>query len=204
MDEKRTLTDEYERIRHSGDSEELSRIARESLKKEEVGEEEFAVRSALLEAVAANPATPKEDRLYLALSSSFPNILVRLSSDGDFEVREAVAANPASKNWLLSKLAKDEEARVREAALENPNSSWKAKLDAAQDPSSSPSLLRFLSGIGGGSAEGTKEFVLSSMIRSSVARNPNCPRDVLAALAGDISPEVRKMAEKRVSQDNVQ
>ena len=204
MEAKKTLTDEYERIRHSSDSEELSRIARESLKKEEVGEEEFAIRSALLEAVAANPATPKEDRIYLASSSSFPNILVRLSTDKDFEVRMAVAANPASKNWLLSKLAGDEEEKVQEAALKNPNSSWKAKLDAAQNPLSSPSLLCFLSEIGKESEEGTKDFVLSSMVRSSAVQNPSLPREALERLAKDKSAEVRKMAEKRLSSDNVQ
>ncbi|MBO6021110.1 MAG: AbrB family transcriptional regulator [Aeriscardovia sp.] len=204
MEEEKTLTDEYERIRHSNDSEKLSRIARKDLKKEEVGEEEFAIRSALLEAVAANRATPKEDRVYLASSSPFPNILVRLSTDEDYEVRKAVAANRASKNWLLSKLAKDENDEVKEAAIENPNSSWKAKLDAAQNPLSSPALLRFLSQIGRESEEGTKDFVLSSMVRSSSARNPNCPEDALAALVEDKSPEVRKTAEKRVSPDNVQ
>lgn len=204
METRKTATDEYERIRHSTDAEELSRIARGGLKKEEVGEEEFAVRSALLEAVAANPATSKEDRLYLASSSSFPNILVRLSADEDFEVRKAVAANPASKNWLISKLAKDKEAQVRETALKNPNSSWKIKLDAAQNPLSSPSLLRFLSEIGAKSEEGTKDFVLSSMIRSSAVRNPNFPREALGSFAEDKSREVRKMAGKRLSSDNVQ
>ncbi|MBO6019290.1 MAG: AbrB family transcriptional regulator [Aeriscardovia sp.] len=204
MEEDKTLTDEYERLRHSTDSEELSRIAREELKKEEVGEEEFAIRSALLEAVAANKLTPKVDRIYLASASSFPNILVRLSTDEDREVRKAVAANKSSKNWLLSKLAKDEDEKVREEAIKNPNCSWKAKLDAAQNPLSSPQLLRFLSEIGKGSAEGTKEFVLSSMVRSSAARNPSCPQDALHSLMGDNSPEVRKAAEKRVSSDNVQ
>ena len=204
MEEDKTLTDEYERLRHSTDSEELSRIAREELKKEEVGEEEFAIRSALLEAVAANKLTPKVDRIYLASASSFPNILVRLSTDEDCEVRKAVAANKSSKNWLLSKLAKDEDEKVREEAIKNPNSSWKAKLDAAQNPLSSPRLLRFLSEIGKESAEGTREFVLSSMVRSSAARNPNCPQDALHSLMEDNSPEVRKAAEKRVSPDNVQ
>ncbi|MBO6071851.1 MAG: AbrB family transcriptional regulator [Aeriscardovia sp.] len=204
MEEDKTLTDEYERLRHSTDSEELSRIAREELKKEEVGEEEFAIRSALLEAVAANKLTPKVDRIYLASASSFPNILVRLSTDEDREVRKAVAANKSSKNWLLSKLAKDEDEKVREEAIKNPNCSWKAKLDAAQNPLSSPQLLRFLSEIGKGSAEGTKEFVLSSMVRSSAARNPSCPQDALHSLMEDNSPEVRKAAEKRVSSDNVQ
>ncbi|MBQ1348174.1 MAG: AbrB family transcriptional regulator [Aeriscardovia sp.] len=204
MEEDKTLTDEYERLRHSTDSEELSRIAREELKKEEVGEEEFAIRSALLEAVAANKLTPKVDRIYLASASSFPNILVRLSTDEDREVRKAVAANKSSKNWLLSKLAKDEDEKVREEAIKNPNCSWKAKLDAAQNPLSSPQLLRFLSEIGKESAEGTKEFVLSSMVRSSTARNPSCPQDALHSLMEDNSPEVRKAAEKRVSSDNVQ
>ena len=204
MEEDKTLTDEYERLRHSTDSEELSRIAREELKKEEVGEEEFAIRSALLEAVAANKLTPKVDRIYLASASSFPNILVRLSTDEDREVRKAVAANKSSKNWLLSKLAKDEDEKVREEAIKNPNCSWKTKLDAAQNPLSSPQLLRFLSEIGKESAEGTKEFVLSSMVRSSAARNPSCPQDALHSLMEDNSPEVRKAAEKRVSSDNVQ
>ena len=204
MEEDKTLTDEYERLRHSTDSEELSRIAKEELKKEEVGEEEFAIRSALLEAVAANKLTPKVDRIYLASASSFPNILVRLSTDEDLEVRKAVAANKSSKNWLLSKLAKDEDEKVREEAIKNPNCSWKAKLDAAQNPLSSPQLLRFLSEIGKESAEGTKEFVLSSMVRSSAARNPSCPQDALHSLMEDNSPEVRKAAEKRVSSDNVQ
>ena len=210
MEAGKTLTDDYERIRKSQDAGELSRAAREKVSKEEVGEEAFAVKSALLEAVAANPATPVEDRIYLAASSSFPNILVRLSSDPDAEVRRAVAANPASKNWLISKLTKDGEEKVRDAALENPNASWKARLDAAQNPSSSPEALRFLSGLGKGAAEGTRDFVLSSMVRSSVLRNPSCPSEVFADLAEDPSPEVAKAAAARGSSratggsDNVQ
>ncbi|MBR6439868.1 MAG: AbrB family transcriptional regulator [Aeriscardovia sp.] len=204
METGKTLTDDYERIRKSTDSQELSRLAREKVSKEEVGEEEFAIKSALLEAVAANPSTPLEDRIYMASSSSFPNILVRLSRDADPGVRRAVAANTASKNWLLSKLAKDGEREVREAALENPKSSWKAKLDGAQDPSSSPELLCFLSQVGKDAPEGGRDFVLASMIRSSVARNSSCPPDVLSSLAEDPSPEVAKAASRRVSRDNVQ
>lgn len=204
MEERKTLTDDYERIRKSEDTGELSRLAREQVSKEEAGEEEFAVKSALLEAVAANPATPLEDRIFLASSSSFPNILVRLSADCNPGVRRAVAANPASKNWLLSKLAKDAEAKVREAAMENPRSSWKAKLDGAQSPASSPALLRFLSEVGKDAAEGSRDFVLASMVRSSVARNPSCPADVLSSLALDPSPEVARAASKRISPDKVQ
>ena len=204
MESGKTLTDDYERIRKSTNTQELSLLAREKMDKEEVGDEEFAIKSALLEAVAANPLTPLEDRVYLASSSSFPNILVRLSQDKDSGVRQAVAANPASKNWLLSKLAKDEDESVREAALKNPTSSWKAKLEAAQDPSSSPALLGFLSGLGKDAPEGSKEFVLSSMVRSSVARNPSCPHELLSSMAQDSSPEVASAASKRVSQDNVQ
>ena len=84
--EQETLTVTYERLRHSDDSQELSRRARMPLPGRDDGAA-FSRATALLEAVAGNLHTPVEDRAFLAEAMPFPNILVKLSGDPEPQVR---------------------------------------------------------------------------------------------------------------------
>ena len=129
----------------------------------------------------------------------FPNILVKLAQDESVEVRKAVAANEQDKNWLVGRLTKDESAEVREIALRNARTSWKMRLEGAQDPRTSPETLAFLARFGVDREPGGPA-VLTSMIRRAVALNPNTPDEVVSALAQDASEEVRKAASRRLSQ----
>lgn len=192
------LTTVYERLRHSTDAAELSEFARRPLpdKSDQAG---YSRATALLEAVAGNPHTPLEDRIALAQTMPFPNILVKLAQDESVEVRKAVAANEQDKNWLVGRLTKDESAEVREVALRNARTSWKMRLEGAQDPRTSPETLAFLAGFGVDRETGGPA-VLTSMIRRAVALNPNTPDEVVSALAQDASEEVRKAASRRLSQ----
>ena len=192
------LTTVYERLRHSTDAAELSEFARRPLpdKSDQAG---YSRATALLEAVAGNPHTPLEDRIALAQTMPFPNILVKLAQDESVEVRKAVAANEQDKNWLVGRLTKDESAEVREVALRNARTSWKMRLEGAQDPRTSPETLAFLAGFGADREPGGPA-VLTSMIRRAVALNPNTPDEVVSALAQDVSEEVRKAASRRLSQ----
>ena len=112
------LTATYERLRHSTDAAELSEFARRPLP-DRAEQAAFSRATALLEAVAGNPNTPLEDRIFLAETMPFPNILVKLSTDESVEVRKAVAGNADDKNWLVGRLTKDESAEVRDIALRN-------------------------------------------------------------------------------------
>lgn len=191
------LTTVYERLRHSTDAAELSEFARRPLpdKSDQSG---YSRATALLEAVAGNPHTPLEDRIFLAQTMPFPNILVKLAQDESVEVRKAVAANEQDKNWLVGRLTKDESPEVREIALRNARTSWKMRLEGAQDPRTSPETLEFLAGFGGERAPGGPD-VLTSMIRRAVALNPNTSPDVVSRLASDPSPEVRNAAQRRLA-----
>ena len=71
------LTATYERLRHSTDSAELSEFARRPLP-DRSDQAAFSRATALLEAVAGNRHTPLEDRIMLAETMPFPNILVKL------------------------------------------------------------------------------------------------------------------------------
>lgn len=192
------LTTVYERLRHSTDAAELSEFARRPLpdKSDQAG---YSRATALLEAVAGNPHTPLEDRIALAQTMPFPNILVKLAQDESVEVRKAVAANEQDKNWLVGRLTKDESAEVREIALRNARTSWKMRLEGAQDSRTSPETLAFLAEFGVDREPGGPA-VLTSMIRRAVALNPNTPDEVVSALAQDASEEVRKAASRRLSQ----
>lgn len=189
------LTTVYERLRHSTDATELSEFARRPLpdKSDQSG---YSRATALLEAVAGNPHTPLEDRITLAQTMPFPNILVKLAQDESVEVRKAVAANEQDKNWLVGRLTKDESPEVRETALRNARTSWKMRLEGAQDSRTSPETLAFLADFGV-SRVPDGPAVLTSMIRRAVALNPNTPDEVVARLAQDPSEEVRKAAASR-------
>lgn len=70
----------YERLRHSTDPQELHEFARRPLP-DRAKQAAFSRATALLEAVAGNQHTPLEDRVFLAETMPFPNVLVKLSED---------------------------------------------------------------------------------------------------------------------------
>lgn len=195
-DDFEPLTDTYEALRHSTDSEELSRFARESLppRSEQAA---FSRATALLEAVAGNQHTPLEDRLFLAETMPFPNVLVKLSEDENDDVRQVVASNADDKNWLVGRLAKDKVRKVREAALRNPQASWKIRIEGAQDAKTTADTLDFLSELGVES-EPDAPAILSAMVRRAVALNPNCSQATLDRLAKDTSIEVQHAVASRL------
>ncbi|WEV66625.1 AbrB family transcriptional regulator [Bifidobacterium sp. ESL0764] len=190
------LTDTYEELRHTEDSAELSAAARKPLP-DRSDQAAFSRATALLEAVAGNQHTPLEDRVFLAETMPFPNILVKLSEDGNDEVRKAVAANADDKNWLVGRLTKDKVGEVREAALRNPQTSWKMRLEGAENPETTADTLDFLAKLGVES-EQKAPAVLSAMVRRAVALNPNCGQATLGRLAQDASRDVAHAAASRL------
>lgn len=189
------LTVTYERLRHSTDSAELSEFARRPLPDRD-DQAAFSRATALLEAVGGNPNTPLEDRVFLAETMPFPNVLVKLAKDPEASVRKAVAGNTDDKNWLVGRLTKDPVPEVRDAALRNKRTSWKMRLEGAQSPDSDAQILDFLATLGT-ELESDAPKVLSSMVRRAVALNPNVSMQTLAKLEGDSSLEVRHAVEKR-------
>jgi hypothetical protein len=197
-DDFEPLTDSYERLRHSHDSAELSEFARRPLP-DRANQAAFSRATALLEAVAGNPSTPVEDRVYLAQTMPFPNVLVKLSVDPAPEVRRAVAGNADDKNWLVGRLTKDEDVEVRDIALRNGRTSWKMRLEGAQNPQTSAETLDFLAQLGV-ELEPDASDVLASMVRRAVALNPQCAQPTLERLAADSSPQVAKAARSRLQE----
>lgn len=192
------LTATYERLRHSTDSAELHEFARRPLP-DRSEQAAFSRATALLEAVAGNPHTPEEDRVFLASTMPFPNVLVKLSEDASPAVREAVAANVDDKNWLVGRLTKDDVPAVRDEALRNKRTSWKMRLEGAQDPDMDVDTLDFLSRLGA-ELEPDANVVLSSMVRRAVALNPNASQEILERLSSDSSDEVVHAARRRLAQ----
>ncbi|WEV75712.1 AbrB family transcriptional regulator [Bifidobacterium sp. ESL0800] len=190
------LTDTYEELRHTEDSAELSAAARKPLP-DRSDQAAFSRATALLEAVAGNEHTPVEDRIFLASTMPFPNILVKLSEDENDEVRKAVASNADDKNWLVGRLTKDRVIEVREAALHNPQTSWKMRLEGAENPETTADTLDFLSKLGVES-EPKAPSILSAMVRRAVALNPNCSQATLGRLAQDVSTDVQHAAASRL------
>lgn len=192
------LTATYERLRHSTDAAELSEFARRPLP-DRSEQAAFSRATALLEAVAGNAHTPLEDRVFLAETMPFPNILVKLSTDESVEVRKAVAGNANDKNWLVGRLTKDESLEVRDVALRNKQTSWKMRLEGAQDPGMDSTALDFLGSLGV-DVETNAPAVLASMVRRAVALNPNTSDQMLEKLAQDASGEVKRAAERHLSE----
>lgn len=195
---KRTLTAEYEILRHSTDSAVLSSMARQPLPPKS-DQAAYSRQTALLEAVAGNLHTPIHDRIYLAETMPFPNVLVKLQSDPEPEVRKAVAANKADKNWLVGLLTKDENQDVRTAALTNPRTSWKMRLEGAQDADTSVEALEFLAQLGV-SIEPDANPILSAMVRHAVALNPSTPQALVEKLAEDKDANVVRAVRRRLDE----
>ena len=192
------LTATYERLRHSDDSAALSEFARRPLP-DRSDQAAFSRATALLEAVAGNAHTPLEDRVFLAETMPFPNILVKLSTDESPEVRKAVAGNSDDKNWLVGRLTKDESPEVRATALRNKRTSWKMRLEGAEDPSMDADTLDFLGALGT-QIEPDAPVVLATMVRRAVALNPNVSDRMLQQLAQDDAGDVRKATERHLAE----
>lgn len=190
------LTVFYERLRHSTDTDELHKFARRPLP-DRADQAAFSRFTALLEAVAGNDHTPVDDRIFLAETMPFPNILVKLSQDADPKVRRAVAANRDDKNWLVGLLTKDDDPQVRAAALLNPMTSWKMRLEGAQDPTTDSDTLNHLAGLGV-SEEEDGPMILASMVRRAVALNPATREETVRTLAQDDSIDVAHAAQERL------
>lgn len=195
---KETLTQVYERLRHSTDSVLLSQLARQPLP-DKNDAAQLSRATTLLEAISGNSNTPVDDRKYLAESMPYPNILVKLSQDPDPEVRCLVAANKNDKNWLVGRLSKDPVQSVRTAALLNPNISWKMRLEGAEDSTTSEEALDFLSTLGTADNEPNAKIILATMVRRAVALNPNTPQRILERLSHDDSLDVKHAVEQRLS-----
>ena len=192
-----TLTETYERLRHSTDEAELHEFARRPLP-DRADQAAFSRATALLEAVAGNQHTPLEDRVFLAQTMPFPNVLVKLSTDEAVAVRRAVAANADAKNWLVGRLTKDGDADVRDEALRNKQTSWKMRMEGAQNPQVGAETLDYLSRLGT-ELEPDAPAVLSSMVRRSVALNPNASEETVRRLSKDASAEVVHAAQRRLA-----
>ena len=190
------LTVTYERLRHTYDVAELHEYARRPLPDRSL-QAAFSRATALLEAVAGNQHTPLEDRVFLATEMPFPNILVKLSEDPEPQVRRGVAANQDDKNWLVGRLTKDPDPSVRDAALRNPRTSWKMRLEGAQNPEVDADTLDFLSTLGV-SCEPGAPVVLAGMVRRAVALNPQASQETLQRLSADTSPSVARCAQRRL------
>ena len=191
-----TLTIGYERLRHSHDPQELSSFARRTLP-DRSDQSAFSRATALLEAVAGNPNTPVQDRVFLAQTMPFPNVLVKLSVDPSAQVRQAVASNTSDKNWLVGRLTKDPAAQVRDAALHNPQTSWKMRLEGAENARTGVETLDYLSRLGTEIATDAPQ-VLAIMVRHAVARNPQADDATLRRLADDPSGEVSNAARGQI------
>ena len=190
------LTVTYERLRHTDDVAELHEYARRPLPDRSL-QAAFSRATALLEAVAGNQHTPLEDRVFLATEMPFPNILVKLSEDPEPQVRRGVAANQDDKNWLVGRLTKDPDPSVRDAALRNPRTSWKMRLEGAQNPEVDADTLDLLSTLGV-SCEPGAPVVLAGMVRRAVALNPQASQETLQRLSADTSPSVARCAQRRL------
>lgn len=189
------LTAIYEHLRHSDDSQELHEFATRQLP-DRSNQAAFSRATALLEAVAGNANTPEEDRIYLASTMPFPNILVKLSEDKSDKVRLAVAKNHNVKNWLVGRLTKDNCAAVRDAALCNPKTSWKMRLEGAQTDGVSSSTLDYLASLGV-SVQEDAPVVLATMVRRAVALNAGVSPQTLKNLCNDKASDVAIAAKSR-------
>lgn len=196
--EHEPLTVTYERLRHTDDAALLHDFATRQLP-DRKDQSAFSRATALLEAVAGNVHTLLEDRIFLAQTMPFPNILVKLSQDSDWQVRQAVAANSNDKNWLVGRLTKDEREEVRAAALLNPQTSWKMRMEGAEDSSNTAQTLDYLSRFGV-DEDMQGPAVLTAMIRRAVALNPSTAQETLERLAQDTDESVRHAVEERMGQ----
>ena len=189
------LTATYERLRHSTDPAELSEFARRPLP-DRADQAAFSRATALFGGCGRQPAHPGGrscvPRRHHAVPERIGQTLrrprtVRASSRGRQRGRQELAGRPSDQGPVPA---------VRDTALKNKRTSWKMRLEGAQDPTADAETLDFLGVLGTESEEGAPA-VLSSMVRRAVALNPNTSEAMLAKLANDPSAEVRHAVESR-------
>ncbi len=96
----------------------------------------------------------------------------------------------------MGRLTKDEVPEVRDEALRNPQTSWKMRMEGAQNPEVDAQTLDFLSRLGV-ELEPDAPRILSTMVRRGVALNPNAGAETIERLKEDPVPEVAKAAQRR-------
>ena len=112
---------------------------------------------------------------------------------------KAVAGNADDKNWLVGRLTKDESPEVRATALRNKRTSWKMRLEGAEDSTMDSDTLDFLGSLGT-QVEPDAPVVLATMVRRAVALNPNVSDRMLQQLAQDASSDVQKAAQRQLAE----
>jgi len=110
--------------------------------------------------VASNPNTPVE-------------VLAKLSTDENEDVRESVAWNPNTPAEVLIKLSTDENEDVRKPVAWNPNTPVEVLAKLSTDENED--------------------------VRESVASNPNTPVEVLAKLSTDENEDVRRPVARNIN-----
>ena len=111
---------------------------------------------------------------------------------------QADASNADDKNWLVGRLTKDESTEVRATALRNKRTSWKMRLEGAEDSTMDSDTLDFLGSLGT-QVEPDAPVVLATMVRRAVALNPNVSDRMLQQLAQDSSSDVQKAAQRQLA-----
>ena len=87
---------------------------------------------------------------------------------------------------------------MRDEALRNKQTSWKMRMEGAQNPQVGAETLDYLSRLGT-ELEPDAPAVLSSMVRRSVALNPNASEETVRRLSKDVSAEVVHAAQRRLA-----
>ena len=133
------------------------------------------------------------DNYLIAKNFNTPvDVLIKLSTDKDSNVRRGVARNPNTPIDILEKLSSDKESDVRGGVAQNLNTpvdilvqlstdedSW-VRMYVAQNRHTPVDVLVKLSTDG------------DSWVRRYVARNPNTPVDILVQLSTDKNSDVQK------------
>ena len=94
---------------------------------------------------------------------------------------------------------KDESPEVRATALRNKRTSWKMRLEGAEDSTMDSDTLDFLGSLGT-QVEPDAPVVLATMVRRAVALNPNVSDRMLQQLAQDASSDVQKAAQRQLAE----
>ena len=93
----------------------------------------------------------------------------------------------------------DQAAFSRATALRNKRTSWKMRLEGAEDSTMDSDTLDFLGSLGT-QVEPDAPVVLATMVRRAVALNPNVSDRMLQQLAQDASSDVQKAAQRQLAE----
>ncbi len=139
----RLLTATYERLRHSTDPAELSEFARRPLP-DRADQAAFSRATATFGGCGRQPAHPggrscvprRHHAVPERIGQNSPKTrIVRASSRGRQRGRQEIG--------LVGRLTKDPVPAVRDTALKNKRTSWKMRLEGAQDPNCGCGDIRF-------------------------------------------------------------